>query len=105
VYLPPVTHVDPLTTIRRQRTLPVPGTITVHLNERVQPQDIVAEAELFSKYEFIDIARGLGVSPTEASRHVTRERGDRVEQGEIIAGPAGTLAFRVRLWARMALRV
>lgn len=85
-----------MTTIRRQRELPLPGMITVGFNERVQPQDIVAEVELARKHEFIDIARGLGVPAVEASRYLTKEKGDRVEKGEIIAGPAGISRRTIR---------
>jgi hypothetical protein len=89
MYIPPVAHVLPLTSIRRQRTLPVPGTITVHLNERVQPQDIIAEAEVAPQHKFIDVAQGLGLPVREVSRYLVRERGERVIKGDLIAGPAG----------------
>ena len=68
MYLPQVAHVLPLTTIRRQRTLPVPGTIPVHLNERVQPQDVIAEAEVAPQHKFIDVAQGLGLPVREVAR-------------------------------------
>lgn len=89
MYIPPVTHVLPLTTIRRQRTLPVPGTITVHLNERVQPQDVIAEAEVAPRHKFINVAQGLGLPVREVPRYLVRETGDRVLKGDIIAGPTG----------------
>lgn len=89
MYIPPVTHVIPLVLIRRKRSLPVPGTITVHLNERVQPQDVVGEAEIAPQHKFIDVAQGLGVSVRDVSRYLIREKGDRVLKGDIIAGPAG----------------
>lgn len=89
MYIPPVAHVLPLVSIRRQRSLPVPGTVNVHLNERVQPQDIIAEAEVAPQHKFIDVAQGLGLPVREVSRYIIRERGDRVMKGEVIAGPAG----------------
>jgi hypothetical protein len=69
--------------------LPVPGTIPVHLNERVQPQDVIAEAEVAPQHKFIDVAQGLGLPVREVARFIIRERGDRVMKGDIIAGPAG----------------
>ena len=79
MFVPPVLHVLPLTTIRRQRTLPVPGRITVELNQRVRPRDIVAEAEIAPRHQFIDLSRILGVDPREVSLYLTRGRDERVE--------------------------
>lgn len=89
MFIPPIAHVIPLTTIRRERTLPVPGTITVNVHERVQPQDIIAEAEVSPQHKFIDIAKGLGIPSSDVARYLIRERGERVVKGDIIAGPAG----------------
>jgi hypothetical protein len=96
MFVPPVLHVLPLTTIRRQRSLPVPGRITVELNQRVRPRDIVAEAEIAPHHQFIDVSRILGVDPREVSRYLTRERDELVEKGEVIAGPVGIARRTVR---------
>jgi len=85
----PITHVIPMTTIRRELTLPVPGTVVVRMNERVQAGDVLAEAEPAARYYTLDLARALGVSPKEAVRHLRRERGERVDAGDILAGPVG----------------
>lgn len=95
-YLPPVTHVLPLATVRRERRLPVAGTVTVRVNEKVQAQDVIAEAELAPRHYFLDLSRGLGVPVRETSRHLVRERGDRVEAGDVIAGPVGIARRTVR---------
>jgi hypothetical protein len=96
MYLPPVKHVIPLTTIRRERQLPVPGTVTARVNERVQALDVVAEAETAPRHFFLDIARGLGVPQAQVARHLTRQAGDRVEAGDVIAGPVGLARRTVR---------
>lgn len=95
-YLAPVTHVLPLTTVRRERRLPIPGSVTVRVNERVQAQDVVAEAELAPRHYFLDLSRGLGVPVRQTGRHLVRSRGDRVEAGELIAGPVGVARRTVR---------
>ncbi len=95
-YLPPVTHVLPLTTVRRERRLPIAGTVTVRVNERVQAQDVIAEAELAPRHYFLNLSRGLGVSVAQTGRHLVRQKGDRVDAGDVIAGPVGLARRTVR---------
>lgn len=95
-YLPPVTHVLPQTTVRRERRLPIAGTVTVRVNERVQAQDVIAEAELAPRHFFLDLSRGLGVPVQEATRHLVRNVEERVEAGEVLAGPVGLARRSVR---------
>ncbi len=78
-----------MATVRRQRKLRGPGTITVRVREKVQPGDVVAEVQPPAKHYFLDLASGLGVSPAEAGRHVRVDLGARVEQDQILAGPVG----------------
>ena len=96
LYITSVTHVLPMTTIRRQRLLPVPGSINVRVNEKVQASDVVAQAEVEARHYFLDIARGLGVSASEAPRHIRCQIGERVEAGDVIAGPVGLTRRTVR---------
>lgn len=96
LFVSSVTHVLPMTTVRRQRVLPVPGSITVRVNEKVQAADVVAQAEVDSKHFFLDIARGLGVSVMEATRLIRCQSGERVEAGDLIAGPVGLTRRTVR---------
>jgi len=95
-YLYNVTHVVPLTTIRRERKLPVPGGVSVRIGQRVQASDILAEAQVTPRHYFLDIARGLGLPDREAVRHIRVNRGDRVEGGEVVAGPVGLSRRTVR---------
>jgi hypothetical protein len=95
-HLAPLSHVLPLTTIRRERHLPVPGTVMVRAGQRVVPVDVLAEAEPGPRHYFIDIARGLGVSSRQAAQHLVHEVGARVEAGEVIAGPVGISRRTVR---------
>ncbi|TFH34108.1 MAG: hypothetical protein E4G99_10175 [Anaerolineales bacterium] len=96
IYLPSVTHVIAMTTIRRERVLPVPGSIAVRVTEKVQASDVVAEAEIEPKHFYLDIARGLGIDVREVGRYLTRQQGDRVEAGDVIAGPVGLTRRTVR---------
>lgn len=92
----PVRHILTLSAIRRVRKLPVPGTITVRVHESVQAQDVVAEAEVQTRHRYIDLARGLGIPPERVVEHLRREPGDRVESGDVIAGPVGMARRTVR---------
>jgi hypothetical protein len=95
-YLPPVRHVLPLTTVRRTRELPASGAVTVRVNEKVQAQDVLGEAEVAPKHFFLDLARGLGVGETQVQRYIVKQPGDSVNADEIIAGPAGVARRTVR---------
>lgn len=95
-YLPPVTHVASMVTIRRERTLPVPGSVTVRVNEKVQATHVVAEAEHRPQHFFLDLARGLGISERRVGDHLVCQQGDRVDAGEVIAGPVGLARRTVR---------
>jgi hypothetical protein len=96
IFLSSMTHVIPLTTIRRERVLPVPGAVAVRVNAKVQAADILAEAEIEPEHFYLDIARGLGVPVAEVGRHLTRQQGDRVDAGDVIAGPVGLTRRTVR---------
>src|SRR3990172_7777930 len=92
----PLTHVIHMTTIRREQQLPVPGAVLVRMNERVQAGDVLADAEPAARYYNLDLARALGVSAKEAVQHVRRERGERVDAGDVLAGPAGVTRRTLR---------
>ena len=92
----PLTHVVPMTTIRRERQLPIPGVITVRMNEKVQAGDVLGEAEPAARFFSLDLARALGLPAKEAVRHLKRERGERVDAGDILAGPAGVTRRTLR---------
>jgi len=95
-YLAPLTHVLPLTTVRRERRLPVAGSVSVRAGQRVTAVDVLAEAEPGPRHYFLDLARGLGVPERDALRHLVLESGARVEAGQVIAGPVGISRRTVR---------
>lgn len=90
-YLPCLRHVLPMTMVQRERRLPLPGVVTARVNERVQAQDVVAEAELGPQHMFIDLSRALGVPASEVPRYLRHQPGDRLDAGQILAGPVGVL--------------
>lgn len=90
----PVTHVLPLTTIRRERLLPISGKVFVRLGQKVKPSDVVAEANLAPEHVLLDVSRGLGVSGQQADALIQYSAGDSVMEDDIIASRSG-LARRV----------
>lgn len=87
--LAPVLHILPLATIVRERTLPVAGKVNVHVNQRVNPTDVIAEATFAREHVLLDVARTFGVSPTAADRMIKVNQGDRLAQGALVAESAG----------------
>ena len=87
--LAPVLHVLPLATIVRERTLPVAGKVNVHINQRVNPTDVIAEATFAREHVLLDVARTFGVNPTAADRLIKVNQGDRLAQGALVAESAG----------------
>ncbi len=93
----PVTHILPLTYIRRPRLLPIPGRVLVHPGQKVNASDIIAEGRTLGQHILIDIRRALGVSRAdEADRMIERREGERLQPGDVIAQTHGLLARVVR---------
>ena len=85
----PVTHILPLTTVRRERILPVPGRVVVRIEQKVNPLDVVAEANFGAEHILVDVARTLGIRSEEAQRLIQIKAGDTISQGEVIARQTG----------------
>ena len=81
--LAPVLHVLPLTTIVRERLLPVLGKVNARVNQRVNPTDIVAEANFAREHVLLDVARTFGVSAIAADKMIRVKEGDRLTEGRI----------------------
>lgn len=89
-----VTHILPKTHIRRERLLPNLGKVLVRVGQRVTAADVLAETKIDAKHRIIDIGRALGVSPERADQLMVRKLGEQVAEGDIIAGPLGTIITR-----------
>jgi hypothetical protein len=91
-----ITHILPLTTIRRERLLPVPGRVVARRGQHVNPSDVVAEAITEPEHILLDIARGLGVSAKEADQYLACKGGEQVAEGDVLAGPVGVARRVIR---------
>jgi len=92
----PVYHVLPLTTIERERTLPVAGEVVAKLNQKVGPTDVIAEATWAREHVLIDVARALDISPNAADRLLRVKEGDKVAVDAEIAVSKGIISRTIR---------
>jgi len=92
MYYPAQSRITALTTIRRERLLPVPGQVLVSSGETVGPADIVARCQLPGEVCVIDISRALGVPRGRVAATLRKAAGDAVQVNEVLAAPAGPLA-------------
>jgi hypothetical protein len=86
-----VHHISAVTTIIRERALPVSGNVLARLNQKVAPTDIVADATWAREHILLDVARSLGVPIAEADRLIKCKEGDRVPASAEIAVGKGLL--------------
>jgi hypothetical protein len=94
--LAPVNHILPLTTIERERVLPVAGKVTTKLNQKVSPTDVIAEAIWSREHVLIDVARTLGISANAADRMIRVKVDERVSEGAEIALGKGIIPRTIR---------
>jgi hypothetical protein len=92
----PITYIQPLTTIRRKRPLPVEGEITVSLGDNLRATDVVARSNLYTKHVMLDASRALGVPPERVEKMIQRSPGEMVEEGAILAGRRGFASRQLR---------
>jgi hypothetical protein len=96
VYYPPETRVLPLTIIRRERLLPMPGKVLVNPGDRVQASKVVAEAEISGEVSVVNVAQLLRVSPARAAKYVKVREGADVTMNTVIASKGMTAAGRIK---------
>lgn len=94
--LAPVAHFVSPVIIRRERILQTTGKILVRKGQKVSATDVVAEGVLKPVHQQLDVARALGVSAEKADTLVVCAAGERLEKGDVIAGPVGMMRRVVR---------
>lgn len=73
------------TTIRKERRLPIAGTVLVQTGDAVRAEDVVAHAELPGDVATVNVVNQLAISPGDLERHMLKLPGDAVAREEVIA--------------------
>lgn len=94
--LAPITHILPLTTVVRKRLLPNDGRVIAQIGQSVEPADVVAETIIGRKHLILDIAQNLRVSTRQAGAYTKVKKGQKVNQGDILAESTGLFSRSVR---------
>jgi hypothetical protein len=94
--LAPLHHILPLTTIVRERLLPIPGTVIAKVNQKVSPTEVVAQATWAREHVLIDVANPLHISAAAADRLIRCKVGDVIQAGAEIAHGGGMMPQTIR---------
>jgi len=91
-----VLHILPLTTIVRERTLPIAGRVNAKLDQRVSPTDVVAEANFAREHVWLDVARAYGISANAADKLLKVQPGDKLTEGALVAEQGGFMSRPIK---------
>ena len=94
--LAPVHHIIGLTTIVRERLLPISGNVLVRIQQKVTAGEVVAETRWAREHALLDVARILGVSPVAADRLIKCKMDDEITATAEIAVGSGLFPRSVR---------
>ncbi|MFN8435607.1 MAG: hypothetical protein U0V18_16400 [Anaerolineales bacterium] len=94
--LAPVHHVIGLTTIVRERLLPISGNVIARVQQKVTASEVVAETRWAREHALLDVARTLGVSPTVADKLIKCKVDDKLAASTEIAVGRGLFPRSVR---------
>lgn len=96
VYYPPETRVLPLTVLRRERVLPMPGKVLVAAGEKVQAGQVVAETEISGEVSVINVGQLLRVPPARAYKYLKVREGEDVSINTVIAAKGFLASGRIK---------
>ncbi|NLE43399.1 MAG: hypothetical protein GX620_01655 [Chloroflexi bacterium] len=92
----PMTRVMPLTSLRRRRLLPTRGEVLVRVGDRVEPNEVVAHAEIYDAFHILPISRRLRVPAPKVTNYMLVKLGEHVQEGQVIAKRRGLSGNTVR---------
>jgi hypothetical protein len=71
--------------VKKQRILPLKGTVMRKVGDKVNPDDVVARTELPGNVVPINVANKLGIPPEDIEMVMLKKVGDPIKSGELIA--------------------
>jgi len=92
----PVNHIIGLTSIVRERLLPVSGNVIPRIGQKVTPMDVIAETRWAREHVLLDVARLLRVTPNTADHLVKCKVDDRLAASTELAVGDGLFPRSVR---------
>ncbi len=98
-YLPSITKVKALTTVRRERILPQPGEVVVRPAQEVSPVQVVARASRETGFQILRGSKMLGVPPEDLPNYLLIEEGTAVHRGMPIMVGKKNLFGRAKRYA------
>jgi hypothetical protein len=72
-------------TVTKVRKLPIKGETTVEVNQKVEPDTVVARAHLPGELHTVKIAEKMGLEPVELEGTLQVEKGDKVTKEQVLA--------------------
>ncbi|MCC6148111.1 MAG: hypothetical protein IT308_11150 [Anaerolineaceae bacterium] len=85
-----ITHMQPLTTIRRARMLPVRGQVHVRKHQKISAADIVASGYAGNEHLLLDVRRILNIRKAEQLEGALQcKPGDRIQKDDALAESGG----------------
>lgn len=89
----PGLKVTKATVIRKERRLPVPGTVLVKMGEAVKATQTVAKADLPGNVVPLNVAGKLAIQPHEVPEAMRAREGEVVKKGELVAVSKGIMGL------------
>jgi hypothetical protein len=90
-------QISPAIKIHRNRVLPVNGSVIVRKGQKVNENDVVAEASLPAHHILIDVVQAFGLAdPKLAASYIKRAAGETLDHHDIIAETGGMFSRILR---------
>lgn len=81
--------------LRKERILPLKGTVLVKKGDKVKAEDVVAETLLPGKVVPFNLANKLGVTPAQLVNYIKIKPGDQIKKDSILAQTKGLFGMGI----------
>ena len=81
----PGLKIKSMETVRKERVLPIEGTILVEVGDEVDFDSTLARTEIPGDAEILNVTEELGVDPGDVFDYSLKKEGETFEEGELLA--------------------